>query len=71
MKSSQMRKLIFIIFVVLGAVVGLISAAMDDWATRAVMMGVGALFGAAVGGGLEDKKFNRTFFSQRLPWKCS
>ena len=19
----------------------------------------------------EDKKFNRTFFSQRLPWKCS
>ena len=52
MKSSQMRKLIFIIFVVLGAVVGLISAAMDDWATRAVMMGVGALFGAAVGGGL-------------------
>lgn len=47
-----MRKLTFIVFVALGVVVGLVSAAKDDWATRAVMMGIGALFGAAVGGGL-------------------
>ena len=47
-----MRKLTFIVFVALGVMVGLVSAAKDDWATRAVMMGIGALFGAAVGGGL-------------------
>jgi hypothetical protein len=47
-----MRKLTFIVFVALGVVVGLVSAAKDDWATRAVMMGIGALFGAGVGGGL-------------------
>ena len=47
-----MRKLVFIVFVAVGVVVGLVSAAKDDWATRAVMMGIGALFGAAVGGGL-------------------
>lgn len=44
-----MRKLIFMCFVGLGALVGLISAASDDWATRAVMMAIGALFGAPVG----------------------
>ena len=44
-----MRKLIFIGLVALGALVGLISAAKDDWATRAVMMGIGALFGAPIG----------------------
>lgn len=45
-----MRKLIFIGFVVLGALVGLFSAAKADWGTRLVMMGVGALFGAPIGG---------------------
>ena len=44
-----MRKLIFIGLVALGALVGLISAAKDDWATRAVIMGIGALFGAPIG----------------------
>jgi hypothetical protein len=47
-----MRKLIFIGFIALGALIGLLSAAKDDWATRAVMMGLGALVGAAIGGGL-------------------
>ena len=47
-----MRKLIFIGFVALGALIGLLWAAMDDWATRAVMMGIGALAGTAIGGGL-------------------
>ena len=47
-----MRKLIFIGFVVMGALVGLLSAAKADWGTRLVMMGVGALFGAPIGGAL-------------------
>jgi hypothetical protein len=47
-----MRKLIFIGFVALGALIGLLWAAKDDWATRAVMMVIGALFGAPVGAAL-------------------
>lgn len=47
-----MRKLILIGFIVLGALVGLVSAAKNDWGTRLVMMGVGALFGAPIGGAL-------------------
>lgn len=47
-----MRKLIFIGFVVIGALVGLLSAAKADWGTRIVMMGFGALVGTAIGGGL-------------------
>lgn len=47
-----MQKLIFIGVVVLGALVGLLTAANDDWATRVVMMMVGALFGSAIGGAL-------------------
>lgn len=47
-----MRKLIFMGFIVLGALIGLLSAANSDWGTRLVMMGVGALFGAPVGGAL-------------------
>jgi hypothetical protein len=39
-----MRKLIFIGIVAVGALVGLLSAAQDDWATRMVMSAVGALF---------------------------
>lgn len=47
-----MRKLIFIGFVALGALIGLVSATKSDWGTRIVMMGVGALFGAPIGGAL-------------------
>lgn len=47
-----MRKLIFIGIVAVGALVGLLSAANDDWATRTVLGAVGALFGAAIGGAL-------------------
>jgi len=47
-----MRKSIFIGFVVLGALVGLLSAGHSDWGTRLVMMGVGALFGVPIGGAL-------------------
>jgi hypothetical protein len=44
-----MRKLIFIGIVAVGALVGLLSAAHDDWATRMVMSAVGALFAAPIG----------------------
>lgn len=47
-----MRKLIFMVFIALGALSGLIAAANTDWGTRLVMMGVGALFGAPIGGAL-------------------
>ena len=47
-----MRKLIFMVFIALGALIGLIAAANTDWGTRLVMMGVGALFMAPVGGAL-------------------
>jgi hypothetical protein len=44
-----MRKLIFIGVVAIGALVGLLSAASDDWTTRTVMTVVGVLFAAPVG----------------------
>ena len=47
-----MRKLIFVGFIALGALIGLISASNSDWGTRLVMMGVCALFGAPIGGAL-------------------
>ena len=47
-----MRKAVFIFFLSLGIAVGAIATKGDDWGLGAVMMGVGALFGAAVGGGL-------------------
>lgn len=60
-----MRKLIFIGFVVIGALVGLLSAAHDDWATRTVLGAVGALFGAATGGAVT--RFGRS--KKALPWE--
>lgn len=47
-----MRKVIFFGFIALGGLIGLFSAAMDDWGTRMVMIGVGMLFGTAIGGAL-------------------
>ena len=43
-----MRRLIFIGIIAAGALVGLMSAAHDDWATRMVMSAVGALFAAPI-----------------------
>ena len=60
-----MRKLIFIGVIVLGALVGLLSSAKADWGTRFVMMGVGALFGAPIGGALASKGRKER---QRLEW---
>lgn len=47
-----MRKLIFISFVALGALVGLLSSARETGSTQVVMMAVGALFGAPLGAAL-------------------
>jgi len=60
-----MRKLIFIGFIALGALIGLVSAAKSDWGTRLVMMGVGALFGAPIGGALASIGGKKR---QRLEW---
>ncbi|MEK8087678.1 MULTISPECIES: hypothetical protein [unclassified Aquabacterium] len=47
-----MQKPIFFGFIALGGLVGLFSAAMDDWGTMVVMSCIGMLFGAALGGAL-------------------
>ncbi|MBS0217521.1 MAG: hypothetical protein JSR63_04990 [Proteobacteria bacterium] len=47
-----MRKAVFIFFLSLGIAAGALATRGDDWGLRAVMMVVGALFGAAIGGGL-------------------
>lgn len=51
-----MRKAILVGFIAAGALIGLFSAANDDWATRIVMMGVGALFGAPLGAALAGRR---------------
>ena len=65
-----MRKLIFMVFIALGALIGLIAAANTDWGTRLVMMGVGALFMAPVGGalaGIGKKRRSLEWSDSRLP----
>ena len=47
-----MRKAMFFIFVVVGAAAGLASALTDDWGVKAVMMTIGAVTGAAIGGAI-------------------
>ena len=46
----MLRKAIFVAFVAIGALVGGIAAIDGDWGLRAVMAGLGALVGAALGG---------------------
>lgn len=47
-----MRKAMFFIFVVVGAAVGLASTLTDDWGVKTVMMIIGAVAGAAIGGAI-------------------
>lgn len=47
-----MRRAVFIFFLSLGIAAGAFATKGDDWGLSAVMMVVGALFGAAIGGGL-------------------
>jgi hypothetical protein len=47
-----MRKLIFIGFIVMGVVLGLVLAASASWGPRIVVMLFGALAGTAIGGAL-------------------
>lgn len=49
-----MRRASFLFFVLVGVGIGLLTARDGDWGLRAVMMGVGALFGGAIGGGLSQ-----------------
>ena len=49
-----MRKTIFIFFLSLGIAAGALATRGDDWGLSVAMMGVGALFGAAIGGGLAN-----------------
>jgi len=51
-RGIQMRKLIFIGFIVAGSAVGLLSTLGDGWGLRLLMMCVGALVGTAGGGAL-------------------
>jgi membrane protein implicated in regulation of membrane protease activity len=45
-----MRKAIFFGFIAAGAAAGLLAALNDDWGLRLVMMAIGAVVGAAIGG---------------------
>ena len=45
-----MRKAIFFGFIATGAVAGLFVAMNGDWGLRVVMMTIGAVIGAAIGG---------------------
>ena len=47
-----MRKAVFIFFLSLGIAAGAFATKGDDWGLSAVMMVVGGMFGAAIGGGL-------------------
>lgn len=47
-----MRKAVFLFFLSLGIAAGALATIGDDWGLSAIMMAVGALFGAAIGGGL-------------------
>ena len=48
----HMRKAVFSILVAAGAGAGLIAAVEGDWGLRVVMMTIGAVVGAAIGGAL-------------------
>lgn len=47
-----MRKLILVSFIGLGATASLFSALGDDWSVKFVMMTIGAVVGAVLGGAL-------------------
>lgn len=49
-----MRKAIFILSLLVGTGAGYLSARHDDWGLQIGMMSMGALFGAAIGGGLSQ-----------------
>lgn len=57
-----MRKAIFVGFLAFGVVVGLLSSWDDGWGVKIVMMGIGAMFGVAVGGGLSKLGQGRPYF---------
>lgn len=47
-----MRKALFFIFIAAGAAVGLASALTEDWGVKFVMVTIGAVTGAAIGGSI-------------------
>lgn len=51
---TYLRRVIFLLVLLLGVGVGYLSARDDDWGLRLVMMAVGAMFGGAIGGGLSQ-----------------
>lgn len=46
----MLRKLVFLLFVGVGVLIGVAAAQHGDWVLRIVMAGLGALVGAALGG---------------------
>jgi hypothetical protein len=59
-RPQKMAPLIVICFTVVGGLLGLLSAAGDDWATRVVMMAVGVLFAAPIGAALARIRAKRS-----------
>jgi hypothetical protein len=51
-KVEPVRRFAIVCVIVAGGLLGLLSAAEDDWGTKVVMMAIGVLVGTAIGGGL-------------------
>ncbi|MGQ0597203.1 hypothetical protein [Aquabacterium sp.] len=49
-----MQRAIFIGFLILGVIAGLLSAWYDRWGMKLAMIAIGALVGSAIGGGLAN-----------------
>ncbi len=47
-----MRKLVFLACIAIGGLAGLLVAAHDAWSVRAVMISIGCVAGAAIGGAI-------------------
>jgi hypothetical protein len=47
-----MRKLIFLMFIAVGGAFGLAATLTDTWGLKVVMMAIGAVAGAAIGGAI-------------------
>ena len=54
-RVTRMRKVVFIFFIVLGVAVGLFASLNGELGLKIVMMGLGALFGTAIGGSVYSR----------------
>lgn len=49
-RLDRVRKLVFLSFIAFGAAIGMFTALHDDWGVKVVMMAIGGVIGAVLGG---------------------